>query len=658
MKRKKLEADASFQNQFQALRQITSLTHTQCRQVIELLHIDEKKTGARTGQRVQHKYPVSLPALRKATVEVEGKQLRIPRFSLPEMVQLKANSSSFFKECLSHAMRTNDNTLELVVAWDETVPGNVLAPDLRRKAALTYCSFLEMPVLWADTCWFTLSVSRSADIQGIPQGYPRAITAVLEAVLHEVKDGFMVEIDGEPELLRIKQFNIVADADGIRLMTGAKGFAGLKCCFRCSNVVSGAHTNMARHEHISSRYIDKWSLHDRESLQSIQAHLQGIAGKTAREKAETQLGWNLNEMNAGVVWKPALREILPLDNILYDPMHCWASNGLIGQELGYWFAALNEKTTATLQQLKTYCKTCWTSCGIHWVDTDLLLATKLWPQDKDFKGEAAASLNVLPLIVAFSHEVILPIYPCMAPEIKSISALYEVICSWTAAKSSDAAARSKKLAECQQRHVECFVSAYGKRAARPKLHFSMHLPFQFEHKKKALDCFPCERRHRYFKSEVATRHGNLHKFAEFCLLELGEMDAKFKDPMPSLTTKLVGNITECSVLATHCGSQSAVVATGLHHLAVKHCKGQFKICSSTTAVEVMGACKLEDTHFLLCQQLTKKKEMAKGFTCWTTSVEPNTFCLLPSEQISECDDVSFVRVHCTDHEKHVSLLQG
>ena len=107
--------------------------------------------------------------------------------------------------------------------------------------------------------------------------------------------------------------------------------------------MSGAHTNLARHEHISSRDIDRWQLHDQESLQSIQTHLLGVVGKTAREKAETQLGWNLKEMTEGVVLNPFLQNILPLTNILYDPMHCWASNGLIGQEAGYWYTALCQK---------------------------------------------------------------------------------------------------------------------------------------------------------------------------------------------------------------------------------------------------------------------------------------------------------------------------
>ena len=112
----------------------------------------------------------------------------------------------------------------------------------------------------------------------------------------------------------------------------------------------------------------------------------------------------------------------------------------------------------------------------------------------------------------------------------------------------------------------------------------MHLPFQFKHKAKALDAFAVERKHHYFKSEVASRRKKLRKFAQFCLLELGERDAKMPDPVSTLATELVGHIQQSDVLAKHCGCRSALVAQGLHHLAVKHYKGQFKILSDNAAV--------------------------------------------------------------------------
>lgn len=173
-----------------------------------------------------------------------------------------------------------------------------------------------------------------------------------------------------------------------------------------------------------------------------------------------------------------------------------------------------------------------------------------------------------------------------------------------------------------------------------------------------MDAFAVERKHHYFKSEVASRHKTLGNFARFCLLELGEMDAKMTDPVATLTTELVGNIQESNVLAKKTGCVSAVVAQGLHYLAVQHSKGQFKILPNNTAVEVMGACKLDNDHFLLCHELTKERDIAKGFTRWKKPFETETLCLLPSETISMSEAAAFARVHCKDNEKHVWLLQG
>lgn len=113
----------------------------------------------------------------------------------------------------------------------------------------------------------------------------------------------------------------------------------------------------------------------------------------------------------------------------------------------------------------------------------------------------------------------------------------------------------------------------------------MYVPYQFEHKAKALDAFAVERKHHYFKSEVASRRKRLKSFAKFCLLELGERDAKMSDPAATLKTELVvGNIQESSLLAKKIECREARVAKGLFHLAVKHSQGQFQILSNDTAL--------------------------------------------------------------------------
>ena len=69
---------------------------------------------------------------------------------------------------MAYVLKEHGPQLHLVLAWDEATPGNVLQPDLQRKAAMTYGAIAQMPVLWADDAWMTLachSDSRNAELR-------------------------------------------------------------------------------------------------------------------------------------------------------------------------------------------------------------------------------------------------------------------------------------------------------------------------------------------------------------------------------------------------------------------------------------------------------------------------------------------------------------
>ena len=72
----------------------------------------------------------------------------------------------------------------------------------------------------------------------------------------------------------------------------------------------------------------------------------------------------------------------------------------------------------------------------------------------------------------------------------------------------------------------------------------------------------------------------------------------------------------------------------------------------------MGACQLDTQHFLLGYELTKEKDITKGFSCWTRPLETNNLCVIPAENIALSETAAYARVHCKDNEKRVSLLQG
>ena len=85
---------------------------------------------------------------------------------------------------------------------------------------------------------------------------------------------------------------------------------------------------------------------------------------------------------------------------LFDPMHCFVSNGIVNQELGLWFQSLVTKTSATLKNFQDYVQTCWKRSSGPWFAMDVLVSGKMWQVEKDFRGDASQTLRALPLAAA------------------------------------------------------------------------------------------------------------------------------------------------------------------------------------------------------------------------------------------------------------------
>ena len=154
----------------------------------------------------------------------------------------------------------------------------------------------------------------------------------------------MIETKSGPQLVFIRSIAVFMDADGIRLTLGNKGSSGLEPCWLCQNVVRLQHFDLAETVHISNPDVTEHKTHTLESLRGIQRYLQSIPSRSAKEKAETLLGWNTEAMAETFLLQPALADLIGVDRVLYDPMHCFVANGLCNQEFGYWWEAVTTKT--------------------------------------------------------------------------------------------------------------------------------------------------------------------------------------------------------------------------------------------------------------------------------------------------------------------------
>ena len=212
------------------------------------------------------------------------------------------------------------------------------------------------------------------------------MTHLCQHIMNEVHEGFTIDFEGSPVLLSIGSITIVADADGIRLLTGCKGASALKPCLHCTNVLMGqrevpAHTNMCSAE------MTAFQPQSQQNLESIMQHLQSIQGKNAKEEAEKLLGWHGDALEASVIMQPDLAHVISLRSIRYDPMHCYVSNGLVNHEIALWFRTVSQQTSASLEDIKQYAATCWTYENDVSFDVSKAFHPKRWSKDSDFRGD-------------------------------------------------------------------------------------------------------------------------------------------------------------------------------------------------------------------------------------------------------------------------------
>ena len=310
MSKRKFNPEAPLLEHLQHLRQaVPKLNASLAREVLQFFRADKPETGKSTGTRRKHVYMSAFPGLRRLSVDASAGSKDFSIMSLPSMLQSKVDACPLFKDGLLSVLQRKGPALDLVLFWDEATPGNVLAPDLRRKAALTYVAFADFPALGLDTAWLTLAVCRTQDLQDLENGYQKYMSQVLRFLFEETKDGFVLTLNGQPTMLFLSGILFLADGDGIRLCTGCFGASGLKCCLHCTNVLSGQHKDVADHVHISCPDASLFKAQSSESLRQILEHLLEATTKTAQKTAEKMLGWHTFPLKESFLKSYAARSI-------------------------------------------------------------------------------------------------------------------------------------------------------------------------------------------------------------------------------------------------------------------------------------------------------------------------------------------------------------
>ena len=491
-------------------------------------------------------YSNSLDSLRSVSVPAaqdDKKGIDI-FFSLAEQLAAKVDRCKLFSESLRRCRDALVNgKLELICYVDECTAGNVVHPDPQRKAHLLYISFVQMPLLSRETQWLTMSVLRTAEMQRVKGGIATALRAILECWHDECETGIALDLGDGPRLHFIEKVLLLADAEGLRALSGTKGSSGTKPCLKCSNVVSHAAAELGLpdgHTSLGETSYGALKALTQTRLTAILTYIESRTTKKATAEAETLLGWNLEATLSGCLTSQKLREWLNISHCHFDSMHIYYTNGMIGQELGYWWTAIQRNTNITMADVQSYVCAGWDIStargGLTLAQLRACFSEKLLKKDADYRGDADQTMAVFPLLVQFQEEILRG-HVDLTREFDSLLALAAVVLKLQKCKRGSETVNG--LVHLQEKHLRAFQTAYDKTKTRPKQHYAFHLEEQARMwSGRILDTFTPERKHRVFKSQVAQLQANLNTFARSTLLQLGEQELRIIGNPLDLTNTL------------------------------------------------------------------------------------------------------------------------
>ena len=605
MKRRRLNQDDAPREQFSALRQIPTLTHEQCRQVVALLHPEEE--GRHTCVRPKDVHPEALPCLRDISIDRDGTPLKVHCMALSALIEAKIKLCPLFAACMERMYKAHGPEQPLIFYADDTQGGNTLAATATRKSTLIYAAFLNFEFLHLEALWLTLSVIKASDVETCKGGLASVASALLSFYKQETECGIPVRIGEQGhELLFIPHILWLSDHEGIRAALGCKGSAGYKPCIKCKNVVAAGRAGIAAHVDICCIDVNRFVKQRQEDVEDILGVLSAQGTKKLKEQAEVMLGFKLSSLVESPLGQRQLRGFFRLEFVQYDAMHHLFSNGIIAEELGLWFAACHEGAGVTADHMRRYACVAWNPVKGGQAEAprpDSLFGEKLWKLTADFRGDAQACLHALPLCVAYGEDMLRDGYPSLSPVLDSLKALHQVAQCVKACKAN--AAASGHLLPLQQAHMRLFIAAYSANACRPKMHYQLHLKEQMDLWGKSIDCFGCERKHRQYKAICAAKLTcSQRSFARSALLELSSQELSMPLNADKLGTSFVSKVSVSCALTKILRTKVPVqVASALQHRSIRYGKGLFVLLSNGLGAEIICAIHTGEEFALLVEIL-------------------------------------------------------
>lgn len=220
------------------------------------------------------------------TVELDladGSKFRWQIARPDKVVEHFARSSPTFARLIGDAARrAGADPLSGVLYFDEITPGNVLAPQNKRRCWGVYLTFAELGsvALSKEQYWLAIATLRTSIAARTRGGFSACLRALLRAVLLSPCNlgtvGAPVMLPSGPFLLRMRLSHILADEGALKTAMSAKGAAGLRPCYLCRNVTS-LHGNLTSGQEIQVQNNNKNKFLESKNQTHISPKRKGVS---------------------------------------------------------------------------------------------------------------------------------------------------------------------------------------------------------------------------------------------------------------------------------------------------------------------------------------------------------------------------------------------
>ncbi len=434
--------------------------------------------------------------------------------SVAAVLQLVVKQSSGYAALLKETLVKNPGQcLSILLYSDEATAGNIVQVNTTKKVALWYFSILELGRLWCDTMWHPICLIQHQAYESIQGGVSATVKAVINAIDEEhLQHGFPVELDDGPHLLKLQMSFMLGDMDALRAGLDLKGSCGIRPCVFCKNVVkkdsllsdiNPLFVEMCTSE--ISKFQEQTDAEIFSVLDDLRESKRLLSVASFKRKCVCA-GFNYNQH--GVLQDSHLRTLLPPSRWLMDPMHLFWSNGVCSWEVVSMYQLWGETNVG---DLVAFLSLPWTkagpgSCTPYFRRS---LGHESMFGGNSYKGSASNLQVFFPLFHYFLERTCAEL-DSMQLGLKSLRSLRRVVMELREQTHARVMCVDTLQALQVQHQIDC-KNAWGSGFMRPKHHGRFHHAQQLARFQIQCDCFPMEKKHRFYKSFIGP--GRFDSFA-------------------------------------------------------------------------------------------------------------------------------------------------